>query len=76
MDMLDYRMHHAIMAAEERVDSLRRERTQQRLFCQDRPLPAPRPTGRRRWSIAAFFGRPAPRGDATVELRLKAGGIE
>jgi hypothetical protein len=31
MDMLDYRLHYAVMATEDRVRSLRRERRQQQL---------------------------------------------
>ena len=55
--MLDYRMHHAIMVAEERTESLRRRRTQLRLLREGRPQPEPRPQRRRRWSLAGFVLR-------------------
>jgi hypothetical protein len=42
MDMLDYRLHYAVMATEDRVRSLRRERTQERLVPVARVLPVDR----------------------------------
>ena len=56
--MLDYRMHHAIMVAEERTDSLRRRRLHLRLLRQSQPRPEPRPQRRRRWNLAGFVLRP------------------
>ncbi len=60
MDMLDYRFHYAVMAAEERVRTLHRERSLQTQLGQVRRLPEPRPQGRRRWSVADFVGLVVP----------------
>ncbi len=60
MDMLDYRMHYAVMATEERVDNLRRERSLRRQMRQRRSQPESRPNGQRRQSLAAFIGLLVP----------------
>lgn len=64
MDMLDYRIHYAVMTTEDRVRSLRRERSLQRQLEPVRQLPKPRLEGRRRWSVAAFIGLLVPNRDA------------
>jgi hypothetical protein len=55
MDMLDVRMHHAILANEERSENLRRERAMRRQLRQVQPPSEPRSVGRRRWSLVEFF---------------------
>jgi len=47
MDMLDYRMHYAVMATEDRVRSFRRERHQLSKGEAQRRVPKPRREGRR-----------------------------
>jgi hypothetical protein len=42
MDMLDYRLHYAVMATEDRVRSLRRERRQQQSAARVARLPVDR----------------------------------
>jgi hypothetical protein len=66
MDMLDYRLYYAVMATEDRVRSLRRERTQERLVPVARVLPvdrkAPRqPKGTRRDDLSRSCGLLRPR---------------
>jgi hypothetical protein len=48
VDMLDYRIHYAVMAAEDRVRSLHRERRLELQARRDRRMPEPRVEGRRR----------------------------
>jgi len=63
MDMLDYRIHYAVMATEDRVRSLRRERSLLKQLERVPQLPEPRPERRRRWSVA-FLIRLVVRGDS------------
>ena len=63
--MLDYEIHHALMATEEHVRRQRHARSLQRQFERDRPPLEPRPNGRGRWSLAAFVGLLVPNRDAS-----------
>jgi hypothetical protein len=58
--VLDYRTHFAAMLAEDRMRSLRHERTLQRQLRPVRPPSETRVRSRRRWKIADVVARLVP----------------
>lgn len=60
--MHDFRLDYAfaVMAIDERVASLRRERRLQAQLGHARRLPEPRPRRRRGWAVGDLVGRLAP----------------